>query len=299
MIAEHDVAEGTSADEEENYFVSMTDMMVGILFIFIIMLMMFALNFREKTDNQERNINIAEEVAETLREQNQAVTEAIAAIERAEEARAKMLADIERRLALLDVPVIIDERNGVLRLTEDAVRFSTDRSDLSPQVEGTVEVIGKVLGATLKEYADCAETSEACLNEAPFKVETVFIEGHTDVTGSDARNWALSTERAVNTYRSLVTAEPTLRKLRNSKGEEIMSVSGYSSTRPLPSLGTNERQDWDQNRRIDLRFVMENEDRSRLTEVQELLHRMEDELGRLRQQTAPSDAGPSLRGSLR
>jgi hypothetical protein len=40
--------------EDENYFVSMTDMMVGMLFLFIIMLMMFALNYRKGDDDSER-----------------------------------------------------------------------------------------------------------------------------------------------------------------------------------------------------------------------------------------------------
>ena len=34
-------------DGEESYFISMTDLMVGLLFIFIIMLMVFALQYRE------------------------------------------------------------------------------------------------------------------------------------------------------------------------------------------------------------------------------------------------------------
>jgi chemotaxis protein MotB len=36
-----------TVEEEESYFVSMTDLMVGLLFIFIIMLMVFALQYRE------------------------------------------------------------------------------------------------------------------------------------------------------------------------------------------------------------------------------------------------------------
>jgi hypothetical protein len=41
-------------EESENYFVSMTDMMVGMLFIFIIMLMVFALNYRKGDDDSKR-----------------------------------------------------------------------------------------------------------------------------------------------------------------------------------------------------------------------------------------------------
>jgi chemotaxis protein MotB len=36
-----------TVEEKESYFVSMTDLMVGLLFIFIIMLMVFALQYRE------------------------------------------------------------------------------------------------------------------------------------------------------------------------------------------------------------------------------------------------------------
>ena len=43
IIAASDDTDGSHTEEDENYFVSMTDMMVGILFIFIIMLMVFAL----------------------------------------------------------------------------------------------------------------------------------------------------------------------------------------------------------------------------------------------------------------
>jgi chemotaxis protein MotB len=39
---------------EEGYFVSMTDMMVGLLFLFIIMLMLFALKYQEATVNHAK-----------------------------------------------------------------------------------------------------------------------------------------------------------------------------------------------------------------------------------------------------
>jgi hypothetical protein len=47
MIAEEESA--TGSEEGENYFVSMTDMMVGVLFIFILMLMAFALGIMHLT----------------------------------------------------------------------------------------------------------------------------------------------------------------------------------------------------------------------------------------------------------
>ena len=42
------------SEHEESYFVSMTDVVIGLLFIFIIMLMFFAMRFQEATQDQKR-----------------------------------------------------------------------------------------------------------------------------------------------------------------------------------------------------------------------------------------------------
>lgn len=36
--------------EEESYFISMSDMLVGLLFVFIILLVYFAVTFKQKED---------------------------------------------------------------------------------------------------------------------------------------------------------------------------------------------------------------------------------------------------------
>ena len=141
--------------EEENYFVSMTDMMVGVLFIFIIMLMVFALDFRSVTDTQERisteqllmlkkyeqllaqtkRKNLALErktrrISKKLDALQKQVRREIQFLADAQKVRSGLLRDIRRALEHEGLRVEIDETNGVLRLTEDAVRFETDRSDL-------------------------------------------------------------------------------------------------------------------------------------------------------------------------
>ena len=64
MIAQEESA--AASDEGENYFVAMTDMMVGVLFIFILALVTFALDFRRTTDAQETALKVAQEVAVKL-----------------------------------------------------------------------------------------------------------------------------------------------------------------------------------------------------------------------------------------
>ena len=275
-----------AAEEGENYFVSMTDMMVGVLFIFIIMLMVFALDFRTKTDVQVDALAEARDVARRLDALEAGVRHEIFILDQAEETRSRLLRTIRDQLLAEGLNVRIDEANGVLRLNEDAVRFDPGRSDLG-SARDNVARIARVLDRVLPDYAACmhADGGVACRNDAMATVETVFIEGHTDVTGvqdpdeRDRRNWQLSTERAVNTYRELIRAAVSLRDLRNRRGEEVISVSGYSSTRPIDPADSADA--FARNRRIDLRFVMEVDDRRRLREVLKLTDAMKVQIDRL------------------
>lgn len=270
MLAENEQAHD---EDGENYFVSMTDMMVGILFIFIIMLMMFAFNFRQKTDEQENKLEIAKELTQQLEELQTRINQEFAVLNEADAARRHLLETIRDRLKARGLSVVIDDANGVLRLTENAVRFAPDRSDLDTAARANVRKIAGALVETLPPYTYCTEVRQCTEESDPNQVETVFIEGHTDVTGYDDRNWQLSTERAVNTYRTIIEAAPGLRTLRNTENHEILSVSGYSSTRPVAKGQSSEA--YALNRRIDLRFVMEANQRKRLSEVSRLLGEME------------------------
>ncbi|OCW57066.1 OmpA/MotB family protein [Hoeflea olei] len=272
--------ESSHEAEAENYFVSMTDMMVGILFIFIIMLMVFALNFRQKTDEQKDKLEIALELTEQIEILQQRINEEFALLDRADTARRQLLETIKERLQAQGLSVQVDEANGVLRLTENAVRFASSQSVLDPVARANVQKIARTLAETLPAYAHCTAPASCPEDAASNRIETVFIEGHTDVVGGDALNWPLSTERAVNTYRMIVETAPALRGLHNSKGSEVLSVSGYASTRPI-SLGET-KEDYGLNRRIDLRFVMEANQRERLVQVQKLLIDMQGKIQELR-----------------
>jgi len=277
-----------TAEEGENYFVSMTDMMVGVLFIFIIMLMVFALEFRTHTQDQT---NTAAEVAKRLEEIRSKVQGEITILDEAQKTRQRLLQELKDKMRTQGLNVQVDEANGVLRLTENAVRFQPGSYELvdprtvpANQAMLNVAKIAEVLKDVLPTYAAC-RGDRVCATTPNSTIETVFIEGHTDITGSpdlavrERTNWLLSTFRSVNTYREVVAKAPELRGLRNSKGEEIISVAGYSSTRPIDPRDTPEA--WAKNRRIDLRFVMEVNSRQRLQEILKLTDEMKEQIRRL------------------
>jgi chemotaxis protein MotB len=291
MIVAEDAAPG-SGEEGENYFVSMTDMMIGILFIFIIMLMVFALNFRTSTDDQEDALRVAREVRTKIEALQKQVHDEIADLDQADRTKEQLLETVKDQLKAEGLNVEIVPGSGVLRLTEDAVRFPASGSLLDEHAQGNVAKIARVLERVLPSYLDCqnTESAPACAAKTGSTVETVFIEGHTDSTGvsdpdeRDHRNWQLSSERAINTYRQLIAAAPALRSFHNRDRNEIVSVSGYSSTRPIDP--DNNRDAWARNRRIDLRFVMDVDSKGRLQEILGLTDAMKEQIQRIQPASA-------------
>lgn len=223
-----------AAVEEENYFVSMTDLMVGLVFVFIILLMYFALQFQEVTDQ----------------------------LTGANKTRTEILQEIQKSLKARGVPVAIDDENGILRLP-DSILFDSGQSQLKPEGRTNVGFLADALRDVLPCYSQGMPRSKACPNSRHL-IESVYIEGHTDTdryggSGGLRDNWDLSVVRATNTFRALTVAEQGLVDLcapKQGRCEPILSVSGYGEQRPVPGSKGTDQERKKQNRRIDLRIIM-------------------------------------------
>lgn len=220
------------AAEEENYFVSMTDLMVGLVFIFIILMMYYAVQFRQVTDDMSG----------------------------ADNTRAVILEGIQNSLKKKGVDVQVDTQNGVLRLP-DSILFDSGDDKIKKSGEDAVKQLALALDEVLPCYTHKGITVQAAnCPETKHFIESVYIEGHTDIDsfsrgGRD--NWDLSVVRATNTYRQLVENVPSLSDLCAMKGsycEPVLSVSGYGPQRPVDPSHTPEAKE--KNRRIDLRIIM-------------------------------------------
>jgi flagellar motor protein MotB len=271
---------GHHVEEDENYFISMTDMMVGILFVFIILLMVFAMNLRQETDTSQETIEqlrkvaqTAEEVKQEVQALQQQVSTEIASVSAAAAVKEELLNELQEKLEEAGLTVSIDVDNGVLRLNEDAINFASDRSELVGPAATNVARLAEVLALTLPRYLPRGGEREAYL-------ETMFIEGHTDRSGTPQRNWTLSTERAVNTFWGLISAKPLLGTLTNRQQQPVLSAAGYADSRPIPGVDPSE---YDRQRRIDLRFVMDTDNAGRLRGVLSLTEQIETELDELQQ----------------
>jgi chemotaxis protein MotB len=220
--------------DEENYFVSMTDLMVGLVFIFIILLMYFALQFQEETKK---------------------LTES-------DETRSEILEQLQETLKARGVEVIIDRDNGVLRLP-DSILFDSGQSQIKVEGREKVSSLADALRDVLPCYSQGLKRDSGC-PESSHLIESVYVEGHTDSdryggSGALRDNWDLSVVRATNTFRALLEFEPELIDLcapKHGRCEPILSVSGYGEMRPVPNSRGTEEERKRQNRRIDLRLIM-------------------------------------------
>lgn len=257
-------------DEGAGYLVSVSDMMAGLLFLFLATLVAFVINFQAATDVQLDRTQAADEARErALAEKDQAERQRDAArreqerleavrddLTNARRLRRQMLDDIRSRLEERGIRVEIDHDHGVLRLTENAISFESARAELAAGERDKLAHIAAVLMEVLPCYA--AAAPDGCDPQTHGKLEAVFVEGHTDnvplTPGRFRDNLDLSAQRAMYTYKDLIGFEPGLLGLANALSQPLFSVSGYGEGRPVVSHQASAADP--RNRRIDLRFIM-------------------------------------------
>ncbi len=239
--------QATPQAEGGDYLSTVSDLVSALIFIFVILLAVFAY--------QLAGWGVAGE----------------------DTALAEVLQEIERRLDSAGVAVIIVPEQGVLRFSNNSINFDFgseqpasihDRNIgrlawalaqvLPGRVNGHVEPTGS---ASVARPGYCEPPVDAIhyssRDSVRWHVETLLIEGHTDSipvseTGSQRYrdNLELSSMRAAWVHRMISDCESRLNGLRNSDGYPILSTSGYGEARPT---GFGAAAD----RRIDLRFLLE------------------------------------------
>ena len=264
------------ADGENPYWVSFSDMMAGLLVIFILALVTLMIQQKTETENlsdakeDARKATVRAEVAEKLAKQKEIqakktaeqlkqeteksgslrkeIVAGVAKLSEIEKIRLSILSEVTERLREAGIRVVISENSTVLRIPEDTLAFASSKYDIPVESESNLHLIGEVIHDAI--------TKEDRLDY----LDTIFVEGHTDsnVFEKEMGNWGLSTYRAIALWdfwrKSKGTAQ-NLGELRNHESRPVFSVSGYGETRRVveKDFTDEERRT---NRRIDLRFTM-------------------------------------------
>ena len=254
--------EGSGSD----YFASMTDMMIGILFIFVIMIAFFA--FQINTSD-----SVPRAVHDPVVEENERLKKLIAKLQqpnplevylnKGRGVRDQIVASTIKKLQAKGIDAR-SVRQGVITISGKGL-FGSGRSDLE-SVSGAkdkVSLIAQTLESQIVCFAvyDEYEVAYDTCNPERIFVEAVFIEGHTDnipvsavLSDGSTSNLELSARRATNTYQQVVLERPFLKELKNPFGQQALSVAAYGEQRPIADNKT--RQGREDNRRIDIRLVM-------------------------------------------
>lgn len=208
MLLRRKVEEDTGSDDG-HYYISISDLMTSLLFIFILILSYVMLSFVKKEDELSNEIK---------------------KIEQNIEYRGELLQDLQEELSGKNISVEIDKENGNMRLKSDL---------LFEPGSATISLKGK------RQIGEIAQLFMIKMVEAKYKmaIDTIFIEGHTDSTpiskvSKRCRNqWSnkeLSAQRAINTYsQMLVATDNKINSLKNKKEKHLLSYSGYADNRQL------------------------------------------------------------------
>lgn len=217
-------------DEENPYWVSFSDLMSGLLVIFILASVALIIELTQKTNQVDAGIE---------------------QLKKAEEVRRNIVFDIKEELARRNVFVEIAENDTVIRIPDQTLSFVSGEDELpkDSKTQDAVREIGLVL-------------HQAIMKKERLKyLDTVFVEGHTDSDNIYYRgkgNWGLSVDRAIsvwNIWQSDIDIKPKFGSLDNVYGQKLFSVSGYAATRRV-NITENNDTDKSKNRRIDIRFTV-------------------------------------------
>ena len=213
--------------EEAGYLASASDLMVGLLFVFIIMVVILSQRVEQVTnENENKNKDPLESAVLTIGD----------------------------RMKKAGVPVTIDPSSGVITLPADTL-FPSGVAELNAN---GVEMLNKAR-LSLDEILPCYIYSERkkrlnCPpNPSEVEIETIFIEGHTDskpLHKGIYTNWHLGLDRARAVYEVLTAG--SMISFKNERDLDTVGISSYADKRPAKGGLLDDSK----NRRVELRFVL-------------------------------------------
>jgi chemotaxis protein MotB len=225
-----------SFSKDEGYYASMADLMAGMLFIFIIIAMVFALDVRkdrvdavaEAEAKAEARVKAELDVPATPLDRPSPVDTEIAV-------RARLIETIRDFLASRGIQVESAPREGLLRLPAGQY-FAAKGASLLPAGQTMISHLGEALGRWLPCMAAGAPAPDAaaCQPFAGVLLRTVRIETHAEPglqTAAEAES--LTGARAVHLLSGLLGAGAPLLDLRNDAAERLLDIRGMGVQWPL------------------------------------------------------------------
>jgi len=227
-------------EESQSYLATVSDLMAGLIFVFILTLMIFASRFQAAESRLKSTVAT----------------------------RDTLITAVGNALIKRGLKVVVNADQGVLTFTEDAIRFKQGYAQPDSSSFILIDTIAAVLGRIIPCFVAYTDSTLVCQSSAidtaklAGKIEALMVEGHTDTVPISAQltrdkgyknNLELSGARASAVWQRLVQGNPGLVSLANSSRKPILSIAGYGDLRLADTSNPGSAS----NRRIDIRFIME------------------------------------------
>jgi chemotaxis protein MotB len=254
----------SDSEEKKDVFAPVADLMVGVVFIFILMVLALSLVVAtQKTIPADRFNKIAD-LAKQL-SGARAIT-FLKDAAKADQQRTMILEKIRVNLKSYNINVEIDKSNGTLRLPSSKL-FEPTHATPTAEGRAVIQRIGSALAEIIPCYLANTKISKNCpQKEEGNYLSAVYIEGHTDVEPLNKvvdrfrNNWDLSAARAIEAHQIILQSDLKIESLRTPEGKSLIGVSGYAETRPVDESLTLEQRRGElvkeADRRIEIRLIM-------------------------------------------
>lgn len=261
----------TESEDSKDVFAPVADLMVGVVFIFIVLMLALVMNLRheetvprstyevlaaeknqltQRLNDEVRRREAAEASERELREANTRLiafvrfvqeNNLVRLVQRLAEAgqtRTEVLQEIQGILAQSNIQVRVNSSAGTLLLSAGEI-FGSGNPIPTPEGERLIRALARAMARVLPCYAYSAGVDpRGCQpRDNTSRLSAVYIEGHTDVnpltpTARLQDNWDLSAARSISAFQIIRRESDQLQALQNRDGDALIGVSGYAESRP-------------------------------------------------------------------
>lgn len=229
-----------SGDVDENYQ-SLSDLLSGMVFIFIITLIAYIINFSG-----------SREISETL---GQKASDALLR-------KSFIIEKVSHSLTKQNIDHSADKMHGVIAISSDQLGFRPGSHLLDA---GSLTILDKVTDAIGYEIICYTNLSvkelrnRGCAPDLRGQLSRVYIEGHTDNVpykqrNSIRNNFDLSLMRASSIKQAMEENAPFSQLKKQSDMQELLIPAGFGASNPI--INHDAPTSEPRNRRIEFRFVL-------------------------------------------
>lgn len=210
----------TSDEDSGGYWISFSDLMAGVLIIFMLLFIYKILDVQQTIETKEQ---VIDELSNT---------------------RANIISMLQEEFKKENIEIKIDPKTGAIQLDE-AILFDYGQNTLKPQ---GAEFIGRFMPIYVKILLGKEDIKS--------QVSEIVIEGHTDSEGGYTYNLKLSQERAFNVANYMVSGLGDY----NYKDElqNYLSANGKSYSQMIKN--ENGEINKEASRRVEIKFRLNEEE---------------------------------------